>query len=152
MGENGQELSQYLQGCGIMPDTAQTPNSYTLEISFNTSDSCKCRSIYLQLGELLVSMSISKVCLYIIANINHVIDNTDISYNEVGDNCTISCTDTNSNEKILMTALIASVTVLTVLLGIVILCWIRTYRTMKKKVLRALQTTATTAVPATVNR
>ena len=71
MGENGQELSLYLQECGIMPDTAKTPNSCTLEISSNTSELCKCHSIYLQLGELLVSMSISKIYLYIIANINH---------------------------------------------------------------------------------
>ena len=54
-------------------------------------------------------MSILKYVLYIIANINHVIDNTDTSYNGVDHNCTISCTDvvpSKSNEKILMIALI----------------------------------------------
>ena len=154
----GQELSLE---CGIMTDRAKSPTSYTLEISSNTSDLCKYHSIYLQLGELLACLYQRYVFIIIIVNINYYyyseyqsyIDNTDTGYNGISDNCTISCTDMPpSNEKILMIALTVSVTILTVLLGIVIMCWIGTYRTMKKKILRALQTTATTAVPTAINR
>jgi cell division protein FtsN len=59
-----------------------------------------------------------------------------------------------SNERTLPIAIIASVAILTALLAIVIICWIGTYMTMKKKI-RALQlttVTGTTAMPTTGNR
>ena len=65
-----------------------------------------------------------------------------------GGNCTADCGAMNSTDRISppidvpTIALATSVPILVVLLGLVTVCWIGTYRTMKKKI-RALQSTLT---------
>jgi hypothetical protein len=73
------------------------------------------------------------------------------------EDCTSNCTEITQEPPPVDTVFIALTTlvaILTALLGIVIMCWIGTYRTMKKKI-KALQlttVTGTTAMPTTGNR
>ena len=88
------------------------------------------------------------------------IDNTACknTTNKMNENHTSNCTDTCWEQSsvdpiryVLIT--IVYIAALTVVLGIVILCWIGTYWIMKKKIrVTVLQTTVATAMPATGNR